>query len=232
MSFMMHFEKLEKAGLRCAAISDLSDGDCRDTTETQRNVYRFLTALTINPTALVRLRQVHGTHIVDANEALIHKRAGSRIEADGVYTSRPGIALGITVADCAPVILYDPERRVTAAIHAGREGILNTIAAKGVHALRQTYGCCPDSLVAVVGPCAGVCCYEVSIEIVDQWKRIGLPCIGRKLDLAAALRWQLETAGVFRHNIEIVPHCTVCGGVFFSYRAGGQSSRNLVVVML
>lgn len=228
---MMRFTSLERAGLGVAVISDKTDGDCGSRPEMRANVQAFLERSGRLPRRLVRLRQVHGNRVVEAG-GLGDTPGMDPVEADGMFTDEPGIALGISVADCAPVMLYDPLRRVIAALHAGREGTLCNIAAAGVHALAERFACSPASLLAVVGPCAGPCCYEVSPECAERWRAAGLPARHRHLDLGTANRMQLEKAGLIRHNIEVVPHCTVCGGVFFSYRAGEISNRNLVVMML
>ena len=224
---MMRFKEFEAAGPRFAFMSDKGDGDCGGRDQARGNVQALLENAGCRPQRLIRLRQVHGCRIVEASEI-----GTQPPEADGVITDRPGLALGISVADCAPVLLYDPVLRVAAALHAGREGTLQNIAAAGVDTLSLRYGSIPASLQALVGPCAGPCCYEVSEECASRWRDAGLPENSRNLNLRDANRLQLENAGLFRHNIRLVPHCTVCGGLFFSYRAGEVSNRNLVVVML
>lgn len=224
---MMRFTEFEEAGPRFAFMSDKHDGDCGSREEARGNVQILLENVGCCPQRLIRLRQVHGRRIVEAGEI-----GTLPTEADGVITDMPGLALGISVADCTPVLLYDPVLRVAAALHAGREGTFQNIAAAGVDALCSRYGSVPASLHALVGPCAGPCCYEVSEECAARWRAEGLPGNGRNLNLREANRLQLENAGLFRHNIGLVPHCTVCGGLFFSYRAGEVSNRNLVVVML
>ncbi len=228
---MMRFTSLLDAGLRFAFMSDKSDGDCSSRPEMRGHVEALFYKAGCRPEKVVRVRQVHGIRIMEANGAL-YEGDGNSEEADGVFTNEPGLALGISVADCAPVLLYDPDARAVAALHAGREGTFNNIADAGVRALSARFGCAPAVLRAVIGPCAGPCCYEVSPEQAQKWQAAGLPGCGRYLHLAEANRMQLENAGLFRHNIYVVPHCTVCGGLFFSYRAGEISNRNLVVVML
>ena len=228
---MIRFTEFEEAGPRFAFMSDKADGDCGSREEARGNVQALLDRAGCRPERLVRLRQVHGCRIVEAGETPGSPGALPP-EADGVITDAPGLALCISVADCAPVLLYDPVTGAAAALHAGREGTFQHIAAAGVKALCTRFGCAPASLHAVIGPCAGPCCYEVSEECAARWRDLGLPARGRNLNLWEANRLQLENAGLFRHNIGLVPHCTVCGGLFFSYRAGEVSNRNLVVVML
>ncbi|MFA7692934.1 MAG: laccase domain-containing protein [Candidatus Hydrogenedentes bacterium] len=230
---MIRFPFLEEAGLSAAFISDKSDGDCSIRPEAEGTARRLLDPLGIDIDLVYRLRQVHGNHILDTKRfPALMGREKDYPEADGMITTEPGTALGISVADCAPVILFDPEAQVLAALHAGREGTLCNIAGKAVNLLVRDYACSVASIKALIGPCAGVCCYEVSESCAAQWQDQGLPRQGRYLDLGQANQSQLETAGLIRHNIVVVPHCTVCGDLFFSYRSGEISNRNLVVVML
>jgi YfiH family protein len=222
---------LEEAGLSVAAMSDMEDGDCSSIASARRNVERLLSRLQLDASLLIRLRQVHGAEIMDA-AAIASAGKDCRPEADGVATCQPGLLLAIGVADCAPVLLFDPVNRVVAALHAGREGVRRNIASAGIRFLCDVFGCDPKRILAWIGPCAGVCCYEVSPEIALDWSNAGLPAQNRFLDIAGANRHQLENAGVIRHNIEVVPHCTVCGGGYFSYRAHKTLHRNLVLVML
>ncbi len=223
---MIRLTSMEQAGLALAVMSDKRDGDCG----TDAAAAAFRGRLNVRVDRLVRLRQVHGTRIVDV--AAIDPVSRLLPEADGVMTSQPRVALGIGVADCAPVLLYNPVRGAVAALHSGREGVRGNIAAAGVEALRAQCGGSSGQIVALIGPCARICCYEVSPEMAADWRAAGLPGRGRNLDMSAAICAQLENAGVIRHNIHVVPHCTVCGGGFFSYRADKTSHRNLVVVML
>ncbi len=228
---MIHFVSLEAAGLQVAVMSDKSDGDCSNRPEAQSNANRFLKSVSVQPDTLVRLRQVHGNRVVEACAAMTGRHAALD-EADGLVSRESGRALAIGVADCTPVLLYDPHHKAVALLHAGREGTLKNIAAAGVRTLCERYRCNPAALRAAIGPCAGECCYEVSAECAGKWRAAGLLLRGRHLRLQASNYIQLENAGLLRHNIEVVPHCTICGGLFFSYRAGEISNRNLVVMML
>ncbi|NLN93569.1 MAG: laccase domain-containing protein [Candidatus Hydrogenedens sp.] len=224
---MQSFSFLEEAGLRLAAMSDKSTGDCGGRESARENTRRFLSVPGQPDREPVRVHQVHGTRVVRADEA----RSGV-VEADGLCTDETGVLLSMSVADCAPVLLFDPVCRAIGLLHAGREGTFHNIALAGVQAMKEHFSSSPASLLALVGPCAHVCCYEVSAELAGLWRDAGYPARDRNLDIPSANRLQLENAGVFRHNIHIVPHCTVCGGVFFSYRTDKTSKRNLVVMML
>ncbi len=228
---MIRFPSLERVGVSAAAMSGISDGDCGSRIEALPAATALLRGLSIDPGRLVRVRQVHSVLVHEAS-ACAAPPEGPRIEGDGLMTDVPGMALGVSVADCAAVLLYDPARPAVAALHAGRLGTLNDMAGSGVRAMQDRFGSIPERLHAVVSPCAGLCCYEVGEEDAELWRAAGLPAQGRRLDIGGANRKQLEKAGLIVHNIQVVPHCTVCGGGFFSYRADKTSKRNLVVVML
>lgn len=228
---MHHIEFLERAGASLAIMSDQSDGDCGAREAARDGVQSLIHRLALNDYPMVRSRQVHGARICDASD-LAEGGCEQRPEADGLATNLPGVVLSVGVADCTPVLLFDPIRRAIAALHAGREGTRQAIAASGARFMRDRYGCRSGDILAWIGPCAGVCCYEVSEELAEDWRRIGLPARGRFLDLGDANRQQLENEGVIRHNIQVMPHCTVCGGGYFSYRAHKTLQRNLVLVML
>ncbi|HEX73046.1 MAG TPA: laccase domain-containing protein, partial [Candidatus Hydrogenedentes bacterium] len=151
---MIHFEHLERAGLRLALMTDQSDGDCGSRPGTRAHVDAVLRRLPMKPERLVRVKQVHGVRIVDAQEA-INAPPDGLIEADGLVTQQPGIALCVSVADCAPVLLFDPRVGAVAALHAGREGTRQNIVGAGVQALADGFAAQPASLYAVIGPCAG-----------------------------------------------------------------------------
>jgi YfiH family protein len=170
------------------------------------------------------LRQVHGDTIVDV--ALpAPKMAGA---ADALATDQQGVLLGIRTADCVPVLIVDPKRRVCAAVHAGWRGTLAGIAGKAVAHLRTRYGCKPHDLYAALGPAIGRCCYEVGPEVVKAFRT----SMGRRLDpffrrreekgcldLRGINRLQLRDAGVSPDRTPAVGPCTACAvDRFYSYR--------------
>ncbi len=233
---MVLFHELERLGLSCAAMSDRSDGDCgwasvaRDTREA------FLRAVCQAPNDLVAPRQHHSNTVVRVSAVDRGRGAftsGSAVaDADGLVTSVPGLPLGVTVADCVPILLVAMRPRAVGAVHAGREGTLREIAASAVACMKSAYAVEPEQVHALIGPSAGPCCYEVSHEIAGDWEARGLPRRGRYLDLWEANRFQLEQAGVPAGQITMTWECTICGGRFHSYRADRTRMRNLAVVAL
>jgi YfiH family protein len=153
-------------------------------------------------------------------------------ETDGIVTAEEGVPIGVLVADCVPVALFDPVRRVGAVVHAGREGTMQDIAGKAVSFMSEAHRCKPGDIHAIIGPSAGPCCYEVSPEIADEFESAGLPRQGRMLDLWAANRMQLVRAGMSPDKINVTKVCTICSDRLHSYRADGSRRRNMMLLMI
>ncbi len=234
---MQRFSWLEEKGLPVAALSDRSDGDCGfKADDGGANRKKLCTALDLDSASLVCIRQVHGTEVIPvqpeyAGRGAIHADT-ALAEADGLITRTPGIPLGISVADCVPLWLYDPTTHSGGVVHAGRNSTFENIAQSAVSALHTGYGVDPGDLFAVIGPSAGPESYEVSTEIAQSWADTGYPVYGRRLDLWATNQQQLEAAGLSRDHILVTGHCTIRDGRFFSYRGGDATSRNLALFCL
>jgi len=84
-------------------------------------------------------------------------------------TAEPGVLLNIRIADCLPVLLVDPRRRVVAAVHAGWRGALARVIEKAVGDMRRAFGSDPQKLIAALGPSIRACCYEVGEEVVGAF---------------------------------------------------------------
>lgn len=175
--------------------------------------------------AHVSAKQVHSDTVVVANGL-----SGSVGEADALITSQPGQMVGIRTADCVPVLLVDPVRRAVAAVHAGWRGTVAAIAAKSVVRMREEFGSRPEDLLAAIGPCIGLCCFEVGPEVGCQFQSIfPQQADSRHVDLAEANRIQLVQAGVGEQAIEVAGLCTVCTDrEFHSYRRDREKSGRMV----
>lgn len=111
------------------------------------------------------------------NVAVVDETTASPVaDTDGLITDRPGVALGIYVADCGPVYLADPRRRVIALLHSGKKGTAQNIVAAAVDAMRGRFGCDPADMVAQLGPCIRPPHYEVDFaaEILRQCGACGI----------------------------------------------------------
>jgi hypothetical protein len=129
----------------------------------QENRARVARALGTGPGALVGLTQVHGTDVVAVTEPW---PAGQGPRADAMATDRPGIALGIVTADCAPVLFCDPVAGVIGAAHAGWRGAVAGVLEATLAAMRRL-GARPERTQAAIGPCIGQGSYEVAADLRD-----------------------------------------------------------------
>ncbi len=134
-------------------------------------------------------------------------------EADGHALAAPGLAAMILTADCIPVALG--AQGAVAALHAGWRGLAGGVLEEGVRAVRELGG--SGDLVAVVGPCAGACCYEVGEEVHAAFA--GVHREGRLIDLRAIAHEKLLAAGVT--EVLDAEACTICDERFFSHRREG-----------
>jgi hypothetical protein len=200
-----------------------------------------LLALGIDATRLAYVRQVHGVDCLVTDDA--PASAGPLGTADAVATATGGAALAVFTADCLPIVLVDPGRRLLALVHAGWRGTVQGIAGCVVRALVERLQARPDALHAVIGPSIGPCCYEVDEPVVGplrsafpaNWERwVEAQAPGKwRLDLWRANEDQLATAGVPRGAIRNPRLCTGCGrDLFFSYRKEGQAGRLATLAVL
>ncbi|OHC80827.1 MAG: polyphenol oxidase [Rhodospirillales bacterium RIFCSPLOWO2_12_FULL_67_15] len=122
-----------------------------------------LRALGLSPEALVTVYQIHSSEVVVADDPWPPARAP---KADGIVTRRPGIALGVLTADCAPILLADAGAGVIGAAHAGWRGALGGILEATARAMERL-GARLSATVAVVGPCIHQSSYEVGADLRD-----------------------------------------------------------------
>jgi polyphenol oxidase len=165
-------------------------------------------------------RQVHGTAVQRVTGGLdpAHPRGGRAVEidADGHATALGELGMMVLVADCLPVIIGS--EGAVAAVHAGWRGLAGGVLEEGVRAVCELGG--EGEIVAVVGPGARGCCYEVGEEVHSTFSNAHR--VGRNLDLAAVASDRLEAAGAAR--VEDAGVCTICDERFFSHRREGQDA--------
>lgn len=167
--------------------------------------------------ALARGFQVHGAHVEIVTAALADPTGNDTLtRADGQATAMPGIALAVLAADCLPIALGG--EGAVAVLHAGWRGLAAGIVEQGVFALLDLGAAGP--LHAVLGPCAGACCYEVGPEVHAA---LGSPSGDRaNIDLRAIAHDRLQAAGVA--TIEDLDACTICDERLFSHRREGEQA--------
>ena len=171
------------------------------------------------------MNQVHGERIV-----IIEEISDEAPTADALVTGIPGIALAVMVADCIPLLLKSKE--CVAAVHVGRRGLVNEIARKTLHLMREMGA---QTITAIVGPSICGRCYEVSEEIyqeVIQFHPLAASSTSlgtRALNLPAALEAVLRDEDVV---VESDFECTVESDDLFSYRRDGVTGRQAGLIRL
>jgi hypothetical protein len=217
--------------------TSISVGDSRENVRENRE--RAFRALGRAPDSVADLWQVHSADVVVADRPRDLRVDAMR--ADVIVTDRPEVTLFLRFADCVPVLLYDPKRRVVGLAHAGWRGTLLKASAAAVRAMVERYGSHPGDIVAGLGPSIGPCHYEVGPEVVAQTRAVFdgasdellAPVGGRThLDLWAANARTLREAGV--GQIEVSRVCTACQTRdFFSHRGErGRTGRFGAVIAL
>jgi polyphenol oxidase len=192
---------------------------------------------------LVTVNQVHGLDLLVIDTPNPDYSHFLKLECDGIVTNQPGVMIGVCIADCVPLLLLDPQKKVVAVLHAGWKGTAGGIAGKGVETLIGLFGSDPADILAAVGPAIGRCCYEVDAPVWEAFAKsgAGLECFERKavsgkwgLDLATANCRQLLAAGVAETNIAATPMCVSCEhDLFYSHRRDkGETGRQMGFIML
>ena len=149
--------------------------------------------------------------------------------ADAVVTDKRGILIGVLVADCVPILLYDPGKRIIGAVHAGWRGTAARILKNALKVVQQEYDSVSDDVLVAIGPSIRMCSYEVGEEVKsavvhatgegDYYHRQGDKYV---IDIAAANKRQALAMGVQEQNIWTSEACTFCNpDIFYSYRYSG-----------
>lgn len=233
---------------------------CNDDPEAVRkNREALCQLLGIGDDCLILPRQTHQTEVLNIDEAFLSLSTESRQQAlegiDALVTGVAGVCIGVSTADCIPVLLYDREMGITAAIHAGWRGTVARIAEKAVASMTKWYGSHPRNIVAQVGPGISLDSFEVGEEVYEAFRKADFdmepiscrmpkpnggtpednPCdIRWHIDLHECNRLQLLSCGVPERNIFRSGVCTYQQHErFFSARRMGiQSGRIFTGIMM
>jgi len=189
--------------------------------------------LDISDDHLILPRQVHGTEIAEVTEQNLDSRFDG---VDALMTSMPHTCIGVSTADCVPILIYDIQARAIAAAHAGWRGTVARIGSKTVAAMLQRYSMSAADLKVVIGPSIGPDAFEVGDEVYEAFSQAGFDMneIAFKrngkwhIDLWQANALDLQQAGIARENIEIAGICTYQQHEdFFSARRLGIKSGRI-----
>jgi YfiH family protein len=198
-----------------------------------------LASLQRDPASVFDVWQVHGVQVAIAEPP--RSPESPHLQADAILTDRPGLTLMMRFADCVPIMLHDPVRKVAGIAHAGCMGTVRGTVRFAVEAMQKHYGSNPADIQAAIGPSIGPDHYEVGPDVVIQVRQAfgkyasSLLSASKghiKFDLWAANTLLLEQAGV-RH-IEVAGLCTACHTEdWYSHRAEkGRTGRFGAIIAL
>ncbi|RJQ43831.1 MAG: peptidoglycan editing factor PgeF [Nitrospiraceae bacterium] len=146
--------------------------------------------------------------------------------ADAVITNRKDVYIGVLVADCVPILLFDKDKEAVGAVHAGWRGTAQQILQETIITMQEKFRSTPEDISIAIGPCIRKCSYEVDEDVKDAVERAtgqGDYYTGKGnkyfIDLSSANRLQALSAGILEQNIWQSGECTFCSPEqFYSYR--------------
>ena len=181
-------------------------------------------------------RQTHSDRVAVINS---DNRSLTMDDTDALITNERGIFVCVQTADCVPVLLYDTQNKVVAAIHAGWRGTTSKIVKKTVQKMVEVFDCNPDDIVAGIGPSIHMHAYEVGPEVVEKVEenfknassllKPSLKAGHAYFDLWEANRTVLMESGISEDNIEVMGLCSYeHQGLFYSARRDGADTGRMV----
>ena len=206
--------------------TSFSVGDSAENVAENRR--RFLDALGVPSDRLAIPQQRHTAVIRNV------KAEGTYEQCDALTTTVPNVFLSVSIADCAPVFLFDAMKKIVACVHAGWRGTEQRILQKTIRTMLQEFGSKPGDVSAFIGPSAGQCCYEVGEDVAQ---RFDAEFVSRRngkfyLDIKKANEEQLRNAVVPGTNIEVHEDCTICRTeLYHSYRRDGDKSGRMMAII-
>lgn len=184
------------------------------------------------PVVVIEAEQVHGASVAIVERTRQDGR--SLAGCDALVTACPGVALLIRTADCLPVFVADPLRRVVGLAHAGWRGLHASLLARLVGAFRHTYHSRPGDLRVAIGPAIRACCYDVGADVAAHFGAfIQRQGARQTCDLIGVAAGQLQSSGVSRKHIWDSGRCTGCETQdWFSLRRQGEGAGRLISLIV
>lgn len=205
-----------------------------------KNRQNFMHALGIDLDTIVITENVHGHKIAvvgkaDRGRGALNHQEGMK-GTDGLITQDAGVNLMITVADCLPLVAYDPILRIVGIAHAGWKGILAEVGKSLIEEFKNL-GSSPENLIVGIGP--GICQKHFVVRndtlahFKDKYPKASfIRNYDGYVDLKKCLKDQLLSVGIAESNLEIADECTVCNNYYFgSFRRDGDQAIYQAVVI-
>jgi len=236
-----HFITTRHGGVSQGNYATMNPGEFSgdDPASVRMNRQLLSDAMGISPERIFAPCQVHEAEIscIDAQQQEMHGK-------DALVTDIPGICIAVSTADCVPVLVYAPDKKVVAAIHAGWRGTVKQIVAKTIRCMADRYSCDPALMMAGIAPSISKEAFEVGEEVVDAFRetRVDMNRIMERnaqtgkahIDLWEANRIQLLQSGLLPERIEVSGICTYQHheDFFSARRVGIKSGRILSGIMI
>src|SRR6266852_4515116 len=135
-----------------------------DPADVRANRLKFFDMLNIREDRIAFQRQTHSDHVKTVTAPGVYD------DCDALVTSGRDVFLAVSVADCVPIFLFDPETTTVAAVHSGWRGSKSQILRTAVATMIDQFGALSEHIIGYIGPSAGVCCYEVGDEVASQFE--------------------------------------------------------------
>lgn len=177
----------------------------------------------IEPVRLIFNKQIH-SDIINIADAKMKNREG-----DAIVTNRQGVAIGVSIADCAGILLHDPVNNVVAAVHSGWRGTSLRILTKTLKVLKENYNSDMESVKAFISPCAGGASYEVGEEVAELFPESCIKSSNGKylFENKNELRNEMLDSGMNPKNLEISAIDTITDRNYHSYRRDKKYSGRM-----
>ena len=179
------------------------------------------------------------THTTNVKRVYARERGQSFPETDGMITDVPGICLVTSYADCVPLYFVDPVKKAIGLSHSGWRGTVGKIGKNTVQLMQENFGSKPEDLLAAVGPSVCMDCYEVSEDVIEQfkeafekkyWEDLFYKKENGKyqLNLWKANELIFLESGILPEHMAITNVCTHCNSkILYSHRTMGNNRGNL-----
>ncbi len=228
----------ELAGMglgHCFTTADMDMGiRTNPSMEDVRDNFRMISeAVGINPRTVFGGVQTHSKNVAciyDINQGEVNVFGRFLQDTDGFVTNMKDVALFTTYADCTPIILFDPVKKVHANVHSGWRGTLQRIGKEAVYKMVSEYSCNVDDIIAVIGPSIGKDDFEVESDVKEQFRNefsFHNEIIRRKNDIKYLIDIQetnkriLIESGIKENNISTIDISTKSSPMLHSYRRDG-----------
>ena len=241
------FSSLRKGGVSKGTFCAFNINEyCGDSSEhVIRNKQLLADILGIPSQNILVPHQVHGTKVACVDQEMLNQPAEKRQEylnsVDAMITQERGLCIGVSTADCIPILLYDAQQQAIAAVHAGWRGTVARIVEKTIRTMVQTFGTQPQHLYAAIGPGISLEAFEVGDEVYEAFQQAAfdmsaIACQKTKwhIDLPRCNQLQLTQSGVKEDHIQMSSVCTYdqSNEYFSARKLGIDSGRIYTAIML